>query len=171
MNWRLVATVGVGVAAFLLAAAAVTGLLSATIEFSALVGLPVGLVVGAAAAAATRLPLWNAPGARPAVFGVAAVGYAILVVAAASYAISSAWSSPCRRGAARISSADAPRRGRDDGERGAPASREHDEPEEPEQTHAGRDGREHVLGPPRDRAGGGARDQPLVEECHGDRRA
>ena len=89
MNWRLVATVGVGVAAFLLAAAAVTGLLAATIEFSALVGLPVGLVVGAAAAAATRLRLWNAPGARPALLGVAAVGYAVLVVAAASYATSS----------------------------------------------------------------------------------
>ena len=54
MNWRLVATVGVGVAAFLLAAAAVTGLLSATIEFSALVGLPGGLVVGAVAFALAR---------------------------------------------------------------------------------------------------------------------
>ncbi|WP_423997908.1 hypothetical protein [Halorubrum trapanicum] len=89
MNWRLVATLGVGVTAFLLAAAAVTGLLAASIEFSALVGLPIGILVGAASAAATRLRLWKNPGARPALLGVAAVGYAVLGVAATSYAISS----------------------------------------------------------------------------------
>ncbi|SDG24121.1 hypothetical protein SAMN04488067_12225 [Halorubrum xinjiangense] len=89
MNWRLVATVGIGVTAFLLAGAAVTGLLAASIEFSALVGLPVGVLVGAAAAAATWLRLWDSPGARPALLGVSAVGYAVLVVAAASYAVSS----------------------------------------------------------------------------------
>ncbi|WP_096392909.1 hypothetical protein [Halorubrum trapanicum] len=89
MNWRLVAALGVGVTAFLLAAVTVTELLAATIEFSALVGLPVGIFVGAAAAAATRFRLWKNPGVRPALLGVAAVGYAILGVAAASYAISS----------------------------------------------------------------------------------
>ena len=88
MNWRLLAAVGVGVTAFLLAAAAVTELLAATIEFSALIGLPVGLLAGAAAAAATRLRLWDSPGARPALLGVAAVGYALVAVAAASYSIS-----------------------------------------------------------------------------------
>ena len=46
MNWRLVATAGVGVSAFLVAGAAVTGLLAATIEFSALIGLPVGVLAG-----------------------------------------------------------------------------------------------------------------------------
>lgn len=89
MNWRLVATLGVGVTAFLLAAAAVTELLAATIAFSALVGLPVGVLVGAAAAAATWLRLWNSARARPALLGVAAVGYAVVAVAAASYAVSS----------------------------------------------------------------------------------
>lgn len=89
MNWRLLAAVGVGVTAFLLAAAALTGLLAATIELSALVGLPVGLLAGAAAAAATWLRLWDSPGARPALLGVAAVGYALVIVAAASYSISS----------------------------------------------------------------------------------
>ena len=89
MNWRLVATVGVGVTGFLVAAAGVTGLLAASIEFSALVGLPIGVLVGAAAAAATWLRLWGAPGARPALIGAAAVGYAVLVLAAASYAVSS----------------------------------------------------------------------------------
>ena len=89
MNWRLVATVGIGVTAFLLASAAVTGLLAASIEFSALVGLPVGVLVAAAAAAATWLRLWDSPGSRPALLGVAAVGYTVLVVAAASYAVSS----------------------------------------------------------------------------------
>ncbi|QWC20529.1 hypothetical protein [Halorubrum sp. 2020YC2] len=89
MNWRLVATLGVGVTAFLLAAAAVTELLAATIEFSALVGLPVGVLVGAAAAAATWLRLWNSARARPALLGVAAVGYAVVAVAVASYAVPS----------------------------------------------------------------------------------
>ncbi|MFW6000530.1 MAG: hypothetical protein ACOCPY_03630 [Halorubrum sp.] len=88
MNWRLVATAGVGVTAFLLAAGGVTGLLAASIEFSALVGLPVGVLAGAAAAAATWLRLWNAPGARPALLGVAAAGYVVVALAAASYAIS-----------------------------------------------------------------------------------
>ena len=89
MNWRLVATVGIGVAVFLLASAVVTGLLAASIEFSALVGLPVGVLVGAAAGAATWIRLWSTPSARPALLGVAAVGYAVLVIAAASYVISS----------------------------------------------------------------------------------
>ncbi|WP_424015215.1 hypothetical protein ACOZ35_04255 [Halorubrum xinjiangense] len=89
MNWRLVATLGVGVTAFLLAAAGVTELLVASIEFSALVGLPVGILLGAASAAATWLRLWKSPGARPALLGVAAVGYAVVALAAASYAISS----------------------------------------------------------------------------------
>ena len=89
MNWRLVATVGVGVTAFLIAGAGVTELLAASIEFSALVGLPVGVLVGAASAAATWLRLWKNPGARPALLGVAAAGYAVVTVAAASYAISS----------------------------------------------------------------------------------
>ena len=89
MNWRLVAALGVGVSAFLLAAAGVTELLAASIEFSALVGLPLGLLVGAAAAAATRLRLWNSRRARPALLGVAAVGYAVVGIAAASYAVSS----------------------------------------------------------------------------------
>ncbi|ELZ45111.1 integral membrane protein [Halorubrum californiense DSM 19288] len=89
MNWRLVAAVGVGVTAFLLASATVTGLLAASIEFSALIGLPVGLLAGAASAAATWIRLWNAPSARPALLGVAAAGYAILSVAAVSYSVSS----------------------------------------------------------------------------------
>jgi hypothetical protein len=89
MNWRLVAALGVGVSAFLLAGGAVTGLLASRIEFSALVGLPVGILVGAAAAAATRLRLWNSRRARPALLGVAAAGYAVVAVAAASYAVSS----------------------------------------------------------------------------------
>ncbi|SFR51589.1 MULTISPECIES: hypothetical protein [Halorubrum] len=89
MNWRLVATVGVGVSAFLLTVAAVTELLALRIEFSALVGLPVGILVGGASATATWLRLWNAPGARPALLGAAAVGYAVVALAAASYAISS----------------------------------------------------------------------------------
>jgi hypothetical protein len=89
MNWRLVAALGVGVTAFLLTTAGVTELLAASIEFSALVGLPLGLLVGAAAAAATRLRLWNNPDARPALLGVAAAGYVVVAVAAASYAISS----------------------------------------------------------------------------------
>ena len=89
MNWRLVAAAGTGVTAFLLVGAAVTALLAATVEFSALVGLPVGLLAGAASAAATWLRLWNSRRARPALLGVAAVGYAVLAVAAASYAVSS----------------------------------------------------------------------------------
>lgn len=89
MNWRLVAALGVGVTAFLLSSAAVTELLAASIEFSALVGLPVGVLVGAAAAAATWLRLWNSRRARPALLGAAAVGYAVVAVAAASYAVSS----------------------------------------------------------------------------------
>ena len=89
MNWRLVATVGVGVTGFLVAAAGVTELLAASIEFSALVGLPVGVLAGAASAAATWLRLWTNPGARPVLLGVAAVGYAVLALAATSYAISS----------------------------------------------------------------------------------
>ncbi|WP_434521975.1 hypothetical protein [Halorubrum sp. AS12] len=89
MNWRLVAAVGIGVTAFLLASAAVTELLAVSIEFSALVGLPVGVLVGAAAAAATWLRLWNSRRARPALLGAAAVGYAVVAVAAASYAVSS----------------------------------------------------------------------------------
>ncbi|TKX75467.1 hypothetical protein EXE46_03200 [Halorubrum sp. GN11_10-6_MGM] len=87
MNWRLVATVGVGVTAFLLVAAAVTELLAARIAFSALVGLPVGLLVAAAAAAATWLRLWDSPRARPVLLGAAALGYALVVVAAASYSV------------------------------------------------------------------------------------
>ena len=75
--------------AFLVAGVTVTGLLAATIEFSALIGLPVGILVGAAAAAATRLRLWNSRRARPALLGVAAAGYAVVGVAAASYAVSS----------------------------------------------------------------------------------
>jgi hypothetical protein len=89
MNWRLVAALGVGVTAFLLATAAVTELLAATIEFSALVGLPVGVLVGAGGAAATWLRLWDSSGTRPALLGAAAVGYAVVALAAASYAISS----------------------------------------------------------------------------------
>ncbi|OYR87543.1 cytochrome D ubiquinol oxidase subunit II [Halorubrum sp. E3] len=85
----VVATLGVGVTAFLLAAAGVTGLLAASIEVSALVGLPVGILVGAASAAATWLRLWKNPDARPALLGVAAAGYAVVALAAASYAISS----------------------------------------------------------------------------------
>lgn len=89
MNWRLVATLGVGVTAFLAVSATLTALLEPTIEFSALVGLPVGLLAGAAAAVATRVSLWNSSTARPALLGAAAVGYALCLVAAASYAISS----------------------------------------------------------------------------------
>lgn len=88
MNWRLVATFGVGVTAFLTVAATVTELLGAVVEFSAFVGLPIGLLAGAVTSAATWARLWNAPGARPALLGVATVGYAVFVVAAASYAIS-----------------------------------------------------------------------------------
>ncbi|ELZ61527.1 MULTISPECIES: hypothetical protein [Halorubrum] len=88
MNWRLLAAFGVGVTAFLTVAAAVTELLGSVVEFSAFVGLPVGLLAGAATAAATWARLWNAPGARPALLGVATVGYAACVVAAASYAVS-----------------------------------------------------------------------------------
>jgi hypothetical protein len=89
MNWRLVATLGVGVSAFLVAAVAVTELLAPRIEFSALVGLPVGLLVGAAAAAATRLRLWSSRRGRPVLLGVAAAGYAVVGLAAVSYAVSS----------------------------------------------------------------------------------
>jgi hypothetical protein len=77
------------VSAFLVAGVTVTGLLAATIEFSALIGLPVGILVGAAGAAATRLRLWSSRRARPALLGVAAAGYAVVGVAAASYAVSS----------------------------------------------------------------------------------
>ena len=89
MNWRLVAATGTGVTALLLVGAAVTALLAATVEFSALVGLPVGLLAGAAMAAATWFRLWDSAHSRPALLGVAAVGYALVGVAAASYAVSS----------------------------------------------------------------------------------
>lgn len=89
MSRRLVATLGVGVTAFLAVSATLTALLEPTIEFSALVGLPVGLLVGAAAAVATRVRLWRSPAARPALLGTAAAGYAVCAVAAASFAVSS----------------------------------------------------------------------------------
>ncbi|WP_280587581.1 hypothetical protein [Halorubrum sp. Boch-26] len=86
MNARLVAAVGVALTTFLAVAAALIEALAARIAFSALVGLPIGLTAGIVAGAAVWARLWRSPGARPALLGIAAFGYAILVAAAVSYA-------------------------------------------------------------------------------------
>ncbi|GAB7008824.1 hypothetical protein [Halorubrum trueperi] len=90
MNGRMVATVGSAVTTFLLVSAVLTELLAARIEFSALVGLPVGIVVGGAVGLATWIRLWRDPAARPALLGWSAIGYALIVAAAVSYAVPSA---------------------------------------------------------------------------------
>ncbi|MFC7187130.1 hypothetical protein [Halorubrum yunnanense] len=87
MNARPIATIGVALTAFLVVAAVFTEALAAQIAFSALVGLPAGLAAGVVAGAAVRTRLWRSPSARPALLGIAAFGYALLVAAAVSYAV------------------------------------------------------------------------------------
>ena len=87
MNPRPVAAVGVALTTFLVVAAVITEALAARIAFSALIGLPVGVVFGVAAGAAVRARLWRSPRFRPVLLGTAAFGYALLAVAAVSYAV------------------------------------------------------------------------------------
>lgn len=87
MNGRLVATVGTGITAFLLVSVALTGALASRIAFSAIVALPIGVLAGAVMAAATWIRFWDDPDARPALLGGSAVGFALLVAAAVSYAV------------------------------------------------------------------------------------
>ncbi|GAB3696776.1 hypothetical protein [Halorubrum pallidum] len=87
MNARPVAAIGTALTTFLLVSAVLTTALASRIEFSALVGLPVGIAVGVAAGVAAWVWLWNAPPVRPALLGWSSVGYALLTVAAVSYAV------------------------------------------------------------------------------------
>ncbi|OYR48978.1 MULTISPECIES: hypothetical protein [unclassified Halorubrum] len=87
MNARPLAALGVAITTFLVVAALITEALAARIAFSAIVGLPVGIAAGIVTGAATRTRLWRSPRARPALLGIAAFGYAILAVAAVSYAV------------------------------------------------------------------------------------
>lgn len=85
MNTRVAgASVGAGITVFLIAAVAVIELWN--VEFSALVGLPVGLLAGAAAAVAVAIRYDALVGpARYTVDAVAGFGLAIIVVLAISY--------------------------------------------------------------------------------------
>jgi len=87
MNARPVAALGVALTTFLAVAALLTEVLAARIAFSAIVGLPVGLIAGVAAVIATWARLWLSPRARPLLLGTAAFGYALLGAAAVSYAV------------------------------------------------------------------------------------
>ncbi|OYR43256.1 hypothetical protein [Halorubrum sp. Hd13] len=87
MNARPLAALGVAITTFLVVAALITEALAARIAFSAIVGLPVGIAAGIVTGAAKRTRLWRSPRARPALLGIAAFGYAILAVAAVSYAV------------------------------------------------------------------------------------
>jgi hypothetical protein len=78
------AAVGAGVTTFLAVAVAVIELLH--VEFSALVGLPVGLLVGAATAVVVTARYDAlAPPARYAVDAAAGFGFAVVAVLAVSY--------------------------------------------------------------------------------------
>lgn len=80
----LLAAFGTGVTAFLVAAVLVIELLD--VEFSALVGLPVGVVVGTAAFVAVLVKHDDFGDAlRWAVAGLAGFGYGIFLALAASY--------------------------------------------------------------------------------------
>ncbi|WP_144798620.1 hypothetical protein [Halorubrum depositum] len=87
MNLRPFAALGVALTTFLVVAAVLTEALAARIAFSAIVGLPVGLAAGIVTGVATRTRLWRSPRARPTLLGIAAFGYALLAVAAVSYAV------------------------------------------------------------------------------------
>ena len=87
MNGRPIATAGTALTTFLVVAVLVTELLSARIAFSALIGLPVGVVAGGVVGVVTRVRLWDRPGLRPVLLGGSAVGYALLAAAAVSYAV------------------------------------------------------------------------------------
>ncbi|WP_281194008.1 hypothetical protein [Halorubrum sp. F4] len=90
MTGRSVATLGTALATFLLVSVLLTELLAARIAFSAIVALPVGVLAGTTAGIATWIRLWSRPSLRPVLLGGSAVGYALLVAAAASYAVPSA---------------------------------------------------------------------------------
>lgn len=87
MNGRLVATVGTGITTFLLVSVALTGVLASRIAFSAIVALPIGVLAGVVMAAATWVRFWGDPDARPALLGGSAIGFALLIAAAVSYAV------------------------------------------------------------------------------------
>jgi len=87
MNARPVAAIGTGLTTILLVSAVLTSALASRIEFSALVGLPAGVAVGVAAGVTAWVVLWNTPSVRPALLGYSTVGYAVLGVAAVSYAV------------------------------------------------------------------------------------
>ncbi|MFC5134964.1 MULTISPECIES: hypothetical protein [Haloferacaceae] len=87
MNGRPIAAAGTALTTFLVVAVLVTELLSARIAFSAIVALPIGVVAGVIAGIATWVRLWSRPALRPVLLGGSAVGYALLVAAAASYAV------------------------------------------------------------------------------------
>lgn len=90
MNIRLVATIGTALTTFLVVSAVFTGVLASRIEFSAIVALPIGLLAGAAMGIATWVRFWNERDARPAILGGAAIGFALLIAAAISYAVPAA---------------------------------------------------------------------------------
>lgn len=87
MNARLPTTLGVALTTAVVVGALLTELLAAQIAFSAIVGLPAGLLAGAVAGIATWARYERAPRLRPALFGVAAFGYVLLVLAALSYSV------------------------------------------------------------------------------------
>ena len=87
MNGRLVAAIGTGITTFLLVSVAITGALASRIAFSAIVALPIGVLAGAVMAAATWVRFWDDPDVRPALLGGSAIGFALLVAAAVSYAV------------------------------------------------------------------------------------
>lgn len=84
-----VVPLGIAITTFLVVAGAVTGLLSATIEFSAILGLPAGLLAGAGAAVLARRRLGEGASetGRRVAASIAGFGYAVVVLAFVRYAV------------------------------------------------------------------------------------
>ncbi|SDY51630.1 hypothetical protein [Halopenitus persicus] len=88
MNPRIPVAVGAALTAALVVAGAVTGLLETRIAFSALIGLPAGVLAGAIVAAATARVYGTLARPTGAVLeGIAAVGPAFLALAAVRYSV------------------------------------------------------------------------------------
>lgn len=84
-----IVAIGVAISTFLLVAGAVTELASSAIEFSAILGLPAGILAGLVAAVATRHALRADPseGVRRTTAAVAGFGYTVISLAAVRYAV------------------------------------------------------------------------------------
>ncbi|AZQ14559.1 hypothetical protein [Halorubrum sp. PV6] len=87
MNGRHLTTVGVAITTAVVVGGLLTELLAARIAFSAIVGLPAGLLAGVVAGTAAWVRYGRAGRLRPALFGVAAFGYALLAAASLSYSV------------------------------------------------------------------------------------